>query len=52
MKDQQLVEKLDALIKLEQHRYYDMMSKSSNDKDLKKDDVEAVCVPRLGFPCP
>jgi len=52
MKDQQLVEKLDALIKLEQHRYYDMMSKSSNDKDLKKDDNEAVCVPRLGFPCP
>ena len=52
MKDQQLVEKLDALIKLEQHRYYDMMSKSSNDKDPKKDDAEAVCVPRLGFPCP
>ena len=52
MKDQQLVEKLDALIKLEQHRYYDMMSKSSDDKDSKKDNAEAVCVPRLGFPCP
>ena len=52
MKDQQLVEKLDALIKLEQHRYYDMMSKSSDEKDAKKDTAEAACVPRLGFPCP
>jgi hypothetical protein len=52
MKDQQLVEKLDALIKLEQHRYYDMMSKSSDKKDAKKDAAEAACVPRLGFPCP
>ena len=52
MKDQQLVEKLDALIKLEQHRYYDMMSKSDGQKDVQKDTAEAACVPRLGFPCP
>ena len=52
MKDQQLVEKLDALIKLEQHRYYDMMSKSDGQKDAQKDTAEAACVPRLGFPCP
>jgi len=52
MKDQQLVEKLDALIKLEQHRYYDMMSKSDGQKDAPKDTAEAACVPRLGFPCP
>jgi TolA-binding protein len=52
MKDQQLVEKLDALIKLEQHRYYDMMSKSDSQKNPQKDAAEAACVPRLGFPCP
>lgn len=52
MKDQQLVEKLEALIKLEQHRYYDMISKSEEKKVISDEKTEEACVPRLGFPCP
>jgi len=52
MKDQQLVEKLEALIKLEQHRYYDMIRKSEEKKVIGEEQTEEACVPRLGFPCP
>lgn len=52
MKDQKLVEKLEALIKLEQHRYYDMISKPNEEKVIGEEQTEAACVPRLGFPCP
>ena len=52
MKDQKLVEKLEALIKLEQHRYYDMISKPNEEKVIGEEQTEEACVPRLGFPCP
>jgi len=52
MKDQKLVDKLEALIKLEQHRYYDMISKPNEEKVIGEEQTEEACVPRLGFPCP
>jgi len=62
MKDQKLIDKLNALIKLEQNRYYELMNgktPQTNESTSLRYPVKGKtainkeeCVPRLGFPCP
>ena len=52
MKDQKLIEKLEALIQLEQTRYYEKMNSPSNDAATRSAEEVKPCVPKLGFTCP
>jgi len=52
MKDQKLIEKLEALIQLEQTRYYEKMNSPSNDSATRSVEEVKPCVPKLGFTCP
>jgi len=52
MKDQKLIDKLEALIQLEQTRYYEKMNSPSNAAATKSAADVEPCVPKLGFTCP